>query len=45
MKVIVALIKGEGKTQKEIFKTLTDAGFELHDIGTMYVAQTTAKKL
>jgi len=43
LRVIVALIKPEGKSKKEIFKILTDAGLKLHDIGTMNVAKTTKR--
>jgi hypothetical protein len=41
MRVIVALIKPKGKSEKEILKTLIDAGLEVHDIKTMNVAKTT----
>jgi hypothetical protein len=43
MRVIVALIKAEGKSQKEVFKTLTEAGLELHDICTVTIAKTTKR--
>jgi hypothetical protein len=43
LRIIVALIKPEGKSKKEIFKILTDSGLELHDISTMTVAKTTKR--
>jgi hypothetical protein len=43
MRIIVALIKPDGKSMKEVFKILSDAGLELHDMGTMTVAKTTKR--
>lgn len=43
MRVFVALIRAEGKSKKEVFKILTDAGLELHDLTTMTVAKTTKR--
>ncbi len=41
MKIVVAFIKSKGKSTDEIKKIIQDAGLQLHDIKSIYVARST----
>lgn len=44
MRVVIALLKPEGKSEEQMLKKLQDSGFEVHDVALVYVAKTTIRK-